>query len=263
MTVTELEKRARQLAIVAAQENLELLKVYQARGAHRNLLQALNESILRDLDRAEGRITSGVFQRAVVKRSSPHTPPGLHTRADDFLPGKLGGYAARFNSQSVDLGGYLETIAPGAFTRSLASGRDVKLLFDHSAGRVMASTKAGTLKLWEDGQGLAFSADVGTERAWIKDELITIDRREVTSMSFGFATVADSWLHDPSRPVRTLIDVELLEISVVAFPAYPAASVGLDAAAAGGRARRQRGAPAATPHSRLALMKKQLDLASC
>ena len=43
--------------------------------------------------------------------------------------GGLEGYAAVFNSRSEDLGGFFETIKPGAFRRAIQTGQDVTLPF--------------------------------------------------------------------------------------------------------------------------------------
>jgi phage head maturation protease len=67
----------------------------------------------------------------------------------------LEGYAALFNSRSENLGGFTETIAPGAFRTSLRSRNDIKLLWNHNTDAVMGSTRAGTLSLTEDKQRFA------------------------------------------------------------------------------------------------------------
>jgi HK97 family phage prohead protease len=68
----------------------------------------------------------------------------------------LEGYAARFNSPSKDLGGFRETIAPGAFTRSLAQNDDVFCLFNHSADKVLGRSSSGTLSVNEDARRFEF-----------------------------------------------------------------------------------------------------------
>ena len=63
--------------------------------------------------------------------------------APDFT---LQGTAARFNTRSSDLGGFVETIAPGAFTRSLKAGGKVIVAVNHDPNQVLGSTKSGTGK---------------------------------------------------------------------------------------------------------------------
>ena len=58
---------------------------------------------------------------------------------------KIGGYAATFNSEATGLN-FREVIAPGAFTRALASADPVFLLVNHDMeGIPLASTQSGTL----------------------------------------------------------------------------------------------------------------------
>ena len=52
-------------------------------------------------------------------------------------PGKLAGYAAVYNSQSQDLGGFIERIRPGAFTRSLTSPDHIRALLEHDPQRLL------------------------------------------------------------------------------------------------------------------------------
>ena len=132
----------------------------------------------------------------------------------------LTGYAARFNEASEPLP-FREYIAPGAFKRSLQSRNDVKLLWNHDSSIVLGSTRAGTLKLSEDDQGLRVSATLPETQAG-KDAKVLINRGDVTGFSFGFTVPSggDSWNEDGSE--RTLNAVRLMEVSTgVAFPAYP------------------------------------------
>lgn len=130
------------------------------------------------------------------------------------------GYAAVFNALSVELWGFRERIAPGAFASSLAD--DVRALWDHQTGLVMGRTKSGTLRLAEDSTGLYFENEPPTSAA---HQMESIDRGDVDQMSFGFRTLEDEWDEDEEgQLIRTLRKVKLYEVSYVAFPAYPATS---------------------------------------
>lgn len=129
------------------------------------------------------------------------------------------GYAAKFNSRSENLGGFVETITPGAFKRSLDSRNDVKLLVNHDSGRVLASTRSGTLRLSEDAIGLKVEADLPNTTDG-RDMAELLRRGDLSSMSFGFSVIKDSWSSDGTE--RALKSVRLFETSIVAFPAYQA-----------------------------------------
>ena len=135
---------------------------------------------------------------------------------------RLEGYAALFNSRSENLGGFTETINPGAFRSSLKSRNDVKLLWNHDSGAVMGSTRAGTLTLTEDERGLKVSATL-PDTTYGRDARELVRRGDVTGFSFGFSMPArggDEWNSDGTE--RVLKSVRLHEVSLVAFPAYPA-----------------------------------------
>lgn len=136
------------------------------------------------------------------------------------------GYAAVFNSPSEPLP-FRETVAPGAFTRSLRARNDIKLLWNHESGTVLGSTRAGTLRLEEDSVGLKVTADLPDTQAG-RDAAYLIRRGDVDSMSFGFSVPAggDEWSADGKE--RTLKSVRLFEASIVSTPAY-AATAGLTA----------------------------------
>jgi HK97 family phage prohead protease len=133
----------------------------------------------------------------------------------------LEGYAALFNSRSENLGGFTETIAPGAFSRSLKSRNDIKLLWNHDTGAVLGSTRAGTLTLTEDARGLRVSAEL-PNTSYGRDARELVSRGDVRAFSFGFSIPSrggDEWSSDGTE--RTLKSVRLHEVSLVAFPAYP------------------------------------------
>jgi len=127
------------------------------------------------------------------------------------------GYASVFNSRSENLGGFTEFVAPGAFTRSLKSRNDVKLLWNHDAGQVLGSTRAKTMTLTEDNRGLKVSATLPNTQLG-RDTAELIRTGIIDSMSFGFNVIKDSWNSEGTE--RTLNAVRLFEVSIVAFPAY-------------------------------------------
>lgn len=157
-------------------------------------------------------------ERGKMKHETRNFEAEFELRADDdgmtFV-----GYAAKFNSPSEDLGGFVETIEPGAFRRSLRSRNDVKLLVNHDTGRVLASSRSGTLRLMEDEVGLRVEASLPNTSDG-RDMAELLKRGDLNKMSFGFAVQKDAWNNEMTE--RTLKSVRLFEVSIVAFPAYAA-----------------------------------------
>lgn len=133
--------------------------------------------------------------------------------------GKIVGYASVFNSLSLDLGGFQERVAPGAFDRALSQGQDVRALWNHDANYVLGRTKSGTLTISKDERGLSIEIDP-PDVGWVNDLRKSIERKDVDQMSFQFRTVKDSWDEVDGKIIRTLIDVDLFDVSPVTFPAY-------------------------------------------
>jgi HK97 family phage prohead protease len=135
---------------------------------------------------------------------------------------KLEGYAARFGVEAR-IADFTESIRAGAFADSLKSGRDILALVDHDAGRVLARTKSGNLKLAEDSRGLQFELSIPDTTAG-RDVLTLAERGDLGGMSFGFLVPkgGDKWTGNR----RELLAVDLREISVVSsFPAYEGTTV--------------------------------------
>jgi HK97 family phage prohead protease len=176
----------------------------------------MSDVVLRANSRAEKIMAS--LRKINGLKPSPETRVSdaqFEIRADgDKLT--FSGYAAVFNSDSEPLP-FTERIAPGAFKRTLQARNDVKLLWNHDSGEVLASTRSGTMRLFEDSKGLRVEADLApTTRG--KDLSILMQRGDVNKMSFGFNVQSDSW--SPDGNIRTLESVRLIEVSVVTFPAY-------------------------------------------
>jgi uncharacterized protein len=166
------------------------------------------------------------------RRNIKATEIRLSTGADGSQV--LTGYAVRFNSPSVDLGGFTEVCAPGMFTRTLKESPDVLMLRDHNSSQLLGRTTAGTLSLTQDSQGLAFSVTM-PKTAIAKDTVENVRNGNLNSCSFGFNVPSggDKWTTTPDgAALRTLLDVNLAEVSITSFAAYPATSVSLRSAPA-------------------------------
>jgi hypothetical protein len=76
-----------------------------------------------------------------------------------------------------------------------------------------------------DSTGLAFTITLPKTNVG-DDTAENVRLQNLTGVSFGFETVDDSWAVDgEGNAVRTLLDVNLFEISITSFPAYQATSV--------------------------------------
>lgn len=140
----------------------------------------------------------------------------LETREDG--PQLIRGYAAAYNS-STDLGWFTEEIAPGAFDRSLREKSDILALYDHDWGRLLGRTSNQTLSLRSDSRGLAVENEPPDTPTGLEVKGL-MKRGDLRGMSFGFLTRDDKWEKRDGKDHRTLIDVDLYEVSVVAWPAY-------------------------------------------
>ena len=133
---------------------------------------------------------------------------------------RLVGYASVFNRPSLPLQDsrgreFTEFVNRGAFEDSLKRG-GTWALWNHDRGEVLAR-HPDTLSLREDEVGLRFEFE-------LPDTTRGNDVRELMSkgildgqMSFGFRVLEDRW----EQRTRTLVRVDLAEISVVPEAAYP------------------------------------------
>lgn len=149
-------------------------------------------------------------------------PVEMEVRAKEGESPVINGYAAVFNQLSLDLGGWRERIAPGAFERSLEDN-DVRALWDHNSQYVLGRNRAGTLGLVEDERGLGVEIRP-PQTTWANDLLASMQRGDVNQMSFGFYVRKDEWIDEDGMMVRVLWDVDLFDVSVVTYPAYPQTS---------------------------------------
>jgi HK97 family phage prohead protease len=136
----------------------------------------------------------------------------------------LKGYAAKFGEPTVIAGEFQEQIAPGAFANSIRGG-DVVALLHHDHGRILGRQSAGTLRLSENALGLHVEIDADPLTSDGVTALSTISRGDLKGMSFGFFVKSENWTNDGAMPLRTLLDIELNEVSIVTWPAYPTTAI--------------------------------------
>jgi uncharacterized protein len=127
------------------------------------------------------------------------------------------------------LGTFTETISPRAATSSLQRGDDVRLLVNHDQNSLpLARVSSGTLTLTDTPAALRFVAQLDPANPHAAAVLSAVGRGDVSQMSFGFIVGVgnDSW--SPDYTQRTISGFEeIMEVSIVNWPANPATSVSL------------------------------------
>lgn len=189
------------------------------------------------LAKIKGRIKSAAKRYGIEISENARPMLGLCTRAFDFeldSPGgdgrTLEGYAAVFNTPARirDLqGDFDETIAQGAFRRSIAAHMPV-LQFDHGKDPRIGGTPIGKIDaLSEDSRGLHVRArlfshpDVERVREAIAEGAVT-----GMSFRFGVPDKGDVWGRNADGvDTREIRDADIHELGPVVFPAYDQTSV--------------------------------------
>lgn len=108
---------------------------------------------------------------------------------------------------------YTERIRPGA----IVARENVWCLYGHDENKPMGCTEAKTLRLDHNNEGLDFTLDI-PETSYGQDAKALLARGEPIACSIGFFILKDSW--NNNRTERTLEKIDLVELSLTAFPAY-------------------------------------------
>lgn len=129
-----------------------------------------------------------------------------------------------FGSVFGNVDSYKEVVAAGAFAESLAgwkaAGRLPPVLWQHRSGEPIGPY----LEMEERAVGLHVRGQLlvdDVQRA--KEARALMKAKAVNGLSIGFVTREDSY--DRVTGIRTLKKVDLWEVSVVTFPANPAAQI--------------------------------------
>lgn len=142
-------------------------------------------------------------------------------RAADKGPGALGGYALKFERYSQNLGGFVEQVARGAVDKTLADAVDVLCRYQHDDNHLLGRTASGTLVLTRDDTGLLYDVPALPDTTSGRDVAELCRRGDVTGSSFAFRTLEDDWgFTDQGFPLRTLLQIRLLDVAPVVSPAY-------------------------------------------
>jgi HK97 family phage prohead protease len=150
----------------------------------------------------------------------------IEIRSDDGNP-VVRGYAAVFNSESNDLGGFIELIDEEAFKDVLND--DVRALIDHESRYILGRTTSGTLRIGTDERGLWYEYD-SPNTSYANDLMESMKRGDITQSSFGFviAKDGDEWERKGETTYRTIKKIDrLFDVSPVTYPAYPDTSVAM------------------------------------
>lgn len=134
--------------------------------------------------------------------------------------GTFTGYGSVFGN--VD--SYGEIVAPGAFSESLAAwkaaGRMPPVLWQHRSGEPIGAYT----EMKEDDRGLFVRGKLLVDEVQrAKEARALMKAKAVNGLSIGFVTREDSY--DKVAGIRTLKKIDLWEVSVVTFPANPAAQI--------------------------------------
>jgi HK97 family phage prohead protease len=123
-----------------------------------------------------------------------------------------------------------EVFEARAFGASVADGGDIHLLVHHDFDKPLASRAAGSLTFTDDDDALTFEAELSPELravSYVQDFLGTLAAGLVTGISPGFRVPegGDLVKRDGSGLLRVVRSADLIEISAVTKPAYPAAQI--------------------------------------
>lgn len=140
------------------------------------------------------------------------------------------GYAAKFGTDSLLLGDFIERLAPSAFD-IVKAGKDEKgkplntrCLFNHDPNHLLGRFPT-TMKLTVDKIGLRYECLLPESR---KDIAEMISRGDLRGSSFSFVVAegGEKWSSENGQSIRLVTKIKsLLDCSPVTYPAYDDATV--------------------------------------
>ena len=153
------------------------------------------------------------------KNRQVRSVPTEFTTRDDGDNPVIEGYFAVFDSNYEIAPGMSESVAQGAFSRTISG--DIRALINHDTTLVLGRTKANTLQLREDAHGLWGHIDINPNDADAMNLYERVKRGDVDQCSFGFDIRSqDTDIAKDGSIHWTIKDVDLYEVSCCTFPAY-------------------------------------------
>lgn len=157
------------------------------------------------------------------KRQVRSIPTNFETREDGENL-SIEGYFAVYNSNYEIAPGMSESIAPGAFSKTLSG--DIRALINHDTTLVLGRTKASTLQLRDDAHGLWGHIDINRNDVDAMNLYERVKRGDVDQCSIGFSLRSqDTDILENGDIHWTITDLDLWEVSCCTFPAYESTNI--------------------------------------
>lgn len=149
------------------------------------------------------------------------------SQLDDSSIGRFVGHPAVFDVPAW-IGppqvGFQEVVSKSAFSKTLSDGADVRFVHNHNPDLLLGRTSSDTLRLTTDRLGL-FAEALMANTSYSRDIATLLDRGDISQMSFAFRAIKEQWetlTRDSGEEFerRTLLEVALVDVSTVTWPAY-------------------------------------------
>ena len=171
----------------------------------------------------------------ILRALQPTDSVEVRSADDGEMPVMSGHFSMFGNWYEVNSwieGRFLERIARGAFTKTIAEGRkNMRVLFEHGMDPQIGNKVLGPIEdLGEDKRGAYYTVPL-LDTSYNRD-LAPGLREGLYGASFRFSVIKDEWDHKPKRsdanpdgiPERTITEARVFEFGPVTFGANPEAT---------------------------------------
>lgn len=165
----------------------------------------------------------GLEARIVPNAGKPTEARGASGDAGPIIEG-YGSVADQRTTIEGMFSDWDEEVAQGAWSATIKAG-DIRAMFNHDTNQLLGRTKAGTLRLSEDDDGLFYEIDVNPDDPIAMGVHAKVARGDVDGSSVWFRVVRQEWTHPTEengleRSVRRILEGQLFETGPVTFPAF-------------------------------------------